>query len=95
MSKMVRGQFKGRTREQYYEWLRQNADHYSVFFHRPRFQQDTQTLEEALAIAKGIFDSYSDAERKPNPCLLYAVKGIHSSLVGTYDPVTGFKPAKE
>lgn len=30
-------------------------------------------------------------ERNTQPAMIYAVKEIHSAMVGTYHPITGFK----
>jgi hypothetical protein len=87
--KMIRGQYKGRNRKQFEEWVRSNADYYTVLYHQPRYRHEVQSLEEAFQLAERIIESMANTDRRNFPVMIYAVKGLHQSLVGNYHPKRG------
>lgn len=93
--KMIRGQYKGRNRKAHHDWIRQNADYYTVFFHQPRFHQQVGSVDEAMMVAEQILRGMANTDRRNFPCLIYAVKGLHQALVGQYTAKHGLKPAQE
>lgn len=82
--KMIRGQYKGRNRAAHQDWIRNEADYYTVLFHQPRFRYEVKTMEEAFVVADRILAGMADTDRRNFPCMIYAVKGIHQALVGNY-----------
>lgn len=83
--------YKGRTRDEHEAWVRENAEYFSVFLFRGKQRAETRTLEEAIALAD---KALSGQDATVNPAMIYAIKEIHAVMVGTYHPVTGFKPIK-
>lgn len=83
--------YKGRDREKHEQWVRDNADYFTVFLFRSRQRFETKTLDEAKEIA---VKAMIGEERNTQPAMIYAVKEIHSTMVGTYHPITGFKLIK-
>lgn len=83
--------YKGRNREQHEAWIRDNADYFSVFLFRGRQRADAKTLNEALELAAKALEGQ---ERNTQPAMIYAIKEIHSTMVGSYHPITGFKKIK-
>lgn len=79
--------YKGRDRAAHEAWIRDNADYFTVFIWQTRQKAETRTLDEAIQLAA---QTLSGSE-KSNPAMIYAIKEIHSTLVGTYDPLKGFK----
>lgn len=80
--------YKGRKREEHEAWIRENADYFTVFLFRGRQRHEAKTLDEAKEIA---VKTMIGSERNTQPAMIYAVKEIHSVLMATYHPVTGFK----
>ena len=83
--------YKGRDRDAHEAWIRDNADYFTVFLFRGRHRYETKTLDEAKEIAAKVLTGH---ERNTQPAMIYAVKEIHSVMVGTYHPITGFKSIK-
>lgn len=83
--------FKGRDRAGHEAWIIANADHFVVFLYRGRQRAEAKTLDEAKELAARALEG---AERNTQPAMIYAIKEIHSTMVGSYHPITGFKPVK-
>lgn len=83
--------FRGRDRDQHEEWIRENPDYYSVFLWRGKQRADAATLDDALALATKALEG---EERNTQPAMIYAIKEVFSTLVGTYHPIIGFKPTR-
>lgn len=83
--------YKGRDQKGHDAWIRDNADYFTVFLFRGRQRYETKTLDEAKEIAAKALVGH---ERNTQPAMIYAVKEIHSAMVGSYHPITGFKPIK-
>lgn len=83
--------YKGRNLEKHEQWIRDNADYFTVFLFRGRQRYETKTLDEAKEIAAQALVGH---ENNTQSAMIYAVKEIHSAMIGTYHPITGFKLIK-
>lgn len=84
--------YKGRDLKQHNKWIIDNAEYYTLFFPKTKFRHDVKSLQEAIEAADSLMQHM---ERQTQPTLIYAVKESHSTVAGTFHPITGFKPAKE
>jgi hypothetical protein len=81
--------YKGRNRQQHEEWVKAEADYFTVIMFRGRSRFEAKTLEEAKDAAQKYMVGLERSDTQA--AMIYAVKGIHSVMVASYHPLRGFK----
>ena len=81
--------YNGRNRQEHEEWIKSNADYFTVVMFRGRSRFEAKTFEEAKDLAQK--HMFGLKRNDTQAAMIYAVKGIHSVMVASYHPVRGFK----